>query len=475
MRQVHVCSTSIAFPISVLQAKLFFFAVTKNRIGHGPRCRHSRSRRAIHRCSNDGAASIRKSGPEIKNRCTQEGVNGENPASIPKSGLEIKNRCTQGAVNRENLTSIRKSGPKIKNRCTLEEESGQETLEGIITDNGFIRWNGSAANSRMQYFLRDHLGSVRVIAEDRHTVISRTDYLPFGVRMSGDGLTTGNATGRSSWYGFSGKENEMWGGYDTADGDTTPHWLKGDRYQHFGARAYDPVSCIFMQVDPMAEKYYGMTPYGYCAGNPVMFMDPQGDTLIADQSAQLNIKHTLSAREARYVRFDESGQLDNTRLLKSNSNSTNMTALKLLSSCTTLYLAIVSDNAFGDVFYEKGSKIDYPENFNYGVTCMPNASQNPSPDNNVYIFTAFFLNSEGKVTNTAHELYGHAYFYELSKTSDVNPNHVYGVVGKGISYEEGYGFLEHNIYGETNLKLLDQINKATNEAIKNFKKYWDNF
>lgn len=267
----------------------------------------------------------------------------------------------------------------------------------------------------------------------------------------------------------------MWGGLNTADGDITPHWLKGERYQHFGARAYDPVSCIFMQVDPMAEKYYGMTPYGYCAGNPVMFMDPQGDTLIADQSAQLNIKHTLSAREARYVRFDESGQLDNTRLLKSNSNSTNMTALKLLSSCTTLYLAIVSDNAFGDVFYEKGSKIDYPENFNYGVTCMPNASQNPSPDNNVYIFTAFFLNSEGKVTNTAHELYGHAYFYELSKTSDVNPNHVYGVVGKGISYEEGYGFLEHNIYGETNLKLLDQINKATNEAIKNFKKYWDNF
>ena len=342
---------------------------------------------------------------------------------------------------------------------------------GVVSDFGYI----DLQSGKMQYFLRDHLGSVRVIAEDRHTVISRTDYLPFGVRMSGDGLTGANSTARSSFFGFSGKENEMWGGYDTADGDITPHWLKGERYQHFGARAYDPVSCIFMQVDPMAEKYYGMTSYGYCAGNPVMFMDPQGDTLIADQSAQLNIKHTLSAREARYVRFDESGQLDNTRLLKSNSNSTNMTALKLLSSCTTLYLAIVSDNAFGDVFYEKGSKIDYPENFNYGVTCMPNASQNPSPDNNVYIFTAFFLNSEGKVTNTAHELYGHAYFYELSKTSDVNPNHVYGVVGKGISYEEGYGFLEHNIYGETNLKLLDQINKATNEAIKNFKKYWDNF
>lgn len=27
----------------------------------------------------------------------------------------------------------------------------------------------------------------------------------------------------------------------------------------------------------MAEKYYGMTPYGYCAGNPVMMVDPDGE------------------------------------------------------------------------------------------------------------------------------------------------------------------------------------------------------
>ena len=147
---------------------------------------------------------------------------------------------------------------------------------GVVSDFGYI----DLQSGKMQYFLRDHLGSVRVIAEDRHTVISRTDYLPFGVRMSGDGLTVGNPSARSSFFGFSGKENEMWGGYDTADGDITPHWLKGERYQHFGARAYDPVSCIFMQVDPMAEKYYGMTPYGYCAGNPVMMMDPDGKKIV---------------------------------------------------------------------------------------------------------------------------------------------------------------------------------------------------
>ena len=51
-------------------------------------------RRAVLSCSSEGAASILKSGSEIENRCTLEGVNREKHASIRKSGLEIKNRCT---------------------------------------------------------------------------------------------------------------------------------------------------------------------------------------------------------------------------------------------------------------------------------------------------------------------------------------------------------------------------------------------
>ena len=44
----------------------------------------------------------------------------DDAASIPKSGLEIKNQCTKEGVNREKLASIRKSEPEIKNRCTKE-------------------------------------------------------------------------------------------------------------------------------------------------------------------------------------------------------------------------------------------------------------------------------------------------------------------------------------------------------------------
>ena len=85
-----------------------------------------RCRRAVLNCSSDDAAAIRKSGLEIKNRCTQEGGNGEKLASIPKFGLKIKNRCTKEGVNREKHASILKSEPEIKNHCTLDGVSGQK-------------------------------------------------------------------------------------------------------------------------------------------------------------------------------------------------------------------------------------------------------------------------------------------------------------------------------------------------------------
>lgn len=29
-------------------------------------------------------------------------------------------------------------------------------------------------------------------------------------------------------------------------------------------------------MDPLCEKYYNISPYAYCAGNPVMIVDPDG-------------------------------------------------------------------------------------------------------------------------------------------------------------------------------------------------------
>ena len=44
------------------------------------------------------------------------------------------------------------------------------------------------------------------------------------------------------------------------------------------ARHYHPTLSIWLSVDPMADKYPSMSPYTYCANNPVIIIDPSGDS-----------------------------------------------------------------------------------------------------------------------------------------------------------------------------------------------------
>jgi len=46
---------------------------------------------------------------------------------------------------------------------------------------------------------------------------------------------------------------------------------------YYGARYLDPAGAMWLSVDPLFEKYVGMTPYNYCAGNPVGLVDPNGN------------------------------------------------------------------------------------------------------------------------------------------------------------------------------------------------------
>jgi RHS repeat-associated protein len=75
-------------------------------------------------------------------------------------------------------------------------------------------------------------------------------------------LTRNYSQRNSSWnapYTFSGKEKDVETGYG-----------------YFGARYYDSGLSIWLSVDPMSDKYPSMSPYNYCANNPVMLVDPDG-------------------------------------------------------------------------------------------------------------------------------------------------------------------------------------------------------
>ena len=51
-------------------------------------------------------------------------------------------------------------------------------------------------------------------------------------------------------------------------------------FSYFGARYYDSdLMTGWLSVDPMADKYPSLSPYAYCAWNPVKLVDPDGEEI----------------------------------------------------------------------------------------------------------------------------------------------------------------------------------------------------
>jgi RHS repeat-associated protein len=51
---------------------------------------------------------------------------------------------------------------------------------------------------------------------------------------------------------------------------------KGLDFYNYDARQYDPTLMRFTRPDPLAEMYYGVSPFAYCLNNPVKYIDPDG-------------------------------------------------------------------------------------------------------------------------------------------------------------------------------------------------------
>ncbi|GEM_PF-1136831 len=238
------------------------------------------------------------------------------------------------------------------------------------------------------------------------------------------------------------------------------------------ARVLDALTGRFTTPDPLAERYPDQSPYAHCAGNPVKNIDPDGrEVIAADIHARRNIINTLSKAEAKYVRFDDDNRLDVTLINQYSGSSDNFTALHALANSKTRYIfAVAGQDINGSKYYEKGSNQNNPDNYSYGVTNMSGMEHDPSPNENVYIYTASFLDEKAQARNTAHEGYGHAYFFELRKNNpSINPNHTKGVVDTGVEYDPD---LKANvtffIFGQTNTALENQIKKVEKQAIKNY-------
>ena len=126
-------------------------------------------------------------------------------------------------------------------------------LEKALFTGGYATFANNQAT--YHYFTQDHLGNNRAVVNQDGTVEQRVHYYPFGAvyaHVSTDALQR---------YKYNGKELDRMYGLNQYD---------------YGARNYDPLLCRFTTVDPLAEKYYGVSPYTYCLNNPVNAIDTDG-------------------------------------------------------------------------------------------------------------------------------------------------------------------------------------------------------
>ena len=111
-----------------------------------------------------------------------------------------------------------------------------------------------------------------MIKDGEGTVLQRFNYYPFGSESRV--WTAGTNTPQSALrYRFGGKEIA---GQKVSVSTGIAAAAAGSPYLDFGARVYDPRTAAWLSQDPLSEKYYSISPYAYCAGNPVNLVDLDG-------------------------------------------------------------------------------------------------------------------------------------------------------------------------------------------------------
>ena len=146
----------------------------------------------------------------------------------------------------------------------------EDSVCRLLFSEGYVTFNKNTGKAEPHYYLKDHLGNVRVVQNGSGIIEQANHYYAFG------GLLGTSFNGDKQKYKYNGKELDRFLGWDMLD---------------YGARWYDSKLQCWSTVDPLAEKYYHISPYVYCKNDPVNRIDPDGRDDIFDSNGNF-IRHT---------------------------------------------------------------------------------------------------------------------------------------------------------------------------------------
>ena len=108
-----------------------------------------------------------------------------------------------------------------------------------------------------QYYITDHLGSTRAVVKPNATVVAEFDYMPYGTQHAVAGVPITEAD-----YKYTGKEQQTAFGLDNL-------YDSQARFQYV-------TDGSFMSHDPLSGDFSDTSPYMYCGGDPINWVDPDG-------------------------------------------------------------------------------------------------------------------------------------------------------------------------------------------------------
>ena len=129
-----------------------------------------------------------------------------------------------------------------------------DRLSTILFDGGYASVD-EGGGIVMHFYVKDHLGSNRLVVDGNGNIEEVNHYYPFGALM-------GDRCGVSrNKYKYIGKELDTMYGWNMQDHE---------------AGWYDPVGIVWRSMDKLCEKYYDTSPYASCLNNPCRYVDYDG-------------------------------------------------------------------------------------------------------------------------------------------------------------------------------------------------------
>jgi len=196
------------------------------------------------------------------------------------------------------------------------------------------------ANGDKFFYLKDHLGSVRVVLNSSNQIVSAHDYDCWGYPLENRSYQSDDID-----YKFTGKQRDAETGYD-----------------YFGARYYDARIGRWGGVEPLLEKYISYSPYQYGLLNPVRLVDANGFDLYIGGDKNLAFSYLQNLFNSDIVSrlsVDDNGKISfNTDGLDTKNDAAIELIDNMVNQTSKLFLFEVADQTTGIARGDPGSTLE---------------------------------------------------------------------------------------------------------------------